>query len=63
MSLPQLKQHGYTLEDWKQWEGRWELLHGVAYSLPPWNLDLPAPSSSPSTIWSWPGRRTRKVSA
>ena len=30
MNLPQL-----TLEDWKQWEGRWELIHGVAYDMPP----------------------------
>lgn len=35
MGLPQLKQPGYTLEDWKTWEGRWELIHGVAYDMTP----------------------------
>jgi Uma2 family endonuclease len=31
VSLPQLKHPGYTLEDWKAWEGHWELINGVAY--------------------------------
>ena len=31
MSLPQLKHPGYTLEDWKTWEGSWELINGMAY--------------------------------
>lgn len=35
MSLPQQKHTGYTLEDWKGWEGRWELIHGVAYDMTP----------------------------
>ena len=35
MSLPQLKHPGYTLEDWKSWEGRWELIEGVAYDMTP----------------------------
>ena len=35
MSLPQLKHTGYTLEDWKSWEGRWELIQGVAYDMTP----------------------------
>jgi len=35
MSLPELKHPGYTLEDWKTWEGRWELIHGVAYDMTP----------------------------
>jgi len=35
MGLPRLKQAGYTLEDWKSWEGRWELMDGVAYDMTP----------------------------
>lgn len=35
MSLPQPKHPGYTLEDWKSWEGRWELIDGVAYEMTP----------------------------
>ena len=35
MSLPTLKQSGNTLEDWKSWEGRWELINGVAYDMTP----------------------------
>ena len=31
VNLPQLKQAGYTLDDWKTWEGAWELIAGVAY--------------------------------
>lgn len=35
MSLPQLKHPGYTREDWQTWEGRWELIDGVAYNMTP----------------------------
>lgn len=35
MGLPQLRHPGYTLEDWKTWEGRWELIDGVAYDMTP----------------------------
>jgi Uma2 family endonuclease len=35
MGLPQLKHAGYTIEDWKLWEGRWELINGVAYDMTP----------------------------
>lgn len=35
MSLPELRCPGYTVEDWKTWEGRWELIHGVAYDMTP----------------------------
>lgn len=35
MNLPQLKHPGYTLEEWKEWEGRWELIDGVAYNMTP----------------------------
>lgn len=35
MSLPQLKRPGYTVEEWKTWEGRWELINGVAYDMTP----------------------------
>ena len=35
MSLPQLKHPGYTIEDWKTWEGRWELIKGVPYDMTP----------------------------
>lgn len=31
MSQPELRHPGYTLEDWKTWEGHWELIHGIAY--------------------------------
>lgn len=41
MSLPALKQRGYTLEDWATWEGRWELIGGMAY--PTYGM-APAPS-------------------
>ena len=40
MSLPQLKHPGYTQEDWKTWEGRWELINGIAYDM------TPAPSTT-----------------
>lgn len=35
MNLPELEHHGYTLEDWKSWEGRWELINGTAYDMTP----------------------------
>jgi len=35
MTLPQVKHPGYTLTDWKGWEGRWELIHGIAYDMTP----------------------------
>lgn len=25
----------YTVADWEQWEGRWELIHGVPYAMSP----------------------------
>jgi Uma2 family endonuclease len=34
VNLPQPKPH-LTLEDWKSWEGRWELIEGVAYDMTP----------------------------
>lgn len=46
MSLPQLKHTGYTLEDWMGWEGRWELIDGVAYDM------RPAPSTKHQEISS-----------
>lgn len=40
MSIPELRHHGYTIEDWKTWDGRWELIHGVPYDMTPApNLD------------------------
>jgi len=35
MSLPEPNHKGYTLEDWKTWDGRWELIHGVVYDMTP----------------------------
>jgi Uma2 family endonuclease len=35
MSIPEPKRPGYTLEDWASWEGRWELINGVAYDMTP----------------------------
>ena len=35
MSLPDLKHPEYTIEDWKLWDGRWELINGVAYDMTP----------------------------
>jgi hypothetical protein len=35
MNLPQLKNPAYTLADWETWEGRWELINGVAYDMTP----------------------------
>jgi len=31
VSLPQPRHPGYTLEDWKTWEGSWELINGFAF--------------------------------
>jgi Uma2 family endonuclease len=40
MSLPLLRHPGYTLEEWASWEGRWELIDGIAYDMTPSpNLD------------------------
>jgi len=44
MSLPEPKAPEFTLEDWKSWEGRWELIDGVAYDM------TPAPSLEHQTI-------------
>jgi Uma2 family endonuclease len=41
MSLPQPHHPGYTIEDWKSWEGHWELIDGIAY--PTYGM-TPAPS-------------------
>ena len=35
MSVPEPMQAGYTLEEWRTWEGRWELINGVAYDMTP----------------------------
>ena len=35
MTLPQLKRSGYTVEDWAGWEGRWELIDGIAFDMTP----------------------------
>ena len=35
MNLPPLKSQGHSVEEWKTWEGRWELIHGVAYDMTP----------------------------
>jgi hypothetical protein len=35
MSLPELKHPGYTIEDWKTWDRRWELIHGVPCDMTP----------------------------
>jgi len=35
MNIPQPNQPGYTLEDWAGWEGRWELINGIAYDMTP----------------------------
>lgn len=35
MGLPQPEHAPYTLADWTTWEGRWELIHGVAYDMTP----------------------------
>lgn len=44
MNLPLPRHPGYTIEDWKQWDGRWELMHGVAYDM------TPAPSTEHQQI-------------
>ena len=35
MSPPELRQTGYTIKDWAEWEGRWERIHGVPYGMTP----------------------------
>ena len=25
----------YTIEDWEQWEGKWELIEGIPYAMSP----------------------------
>jgi len=35
MALPQPKHPGHTLPDWASWQGRWELIQGVAYDMTP----------------------------
>lgn len=35
MSLPPPKSQGHTIEEWKTWDGRWELINGVAYDMTP----------------------------
>lgn len=35
LNLPRLEHTGYTLHDWEGWEGRWELIDGVAYDMTP----------------------------
>lgn len=35
MGIPQPKQARHTIEEWRGWEGRWELIHGVAYDMTP----------------------------
>ena len=35
MNLPQPRQPLYTLDEREAWEGRWELIHGVAYNMTP----------------------------
>ena len=35
MNLPQPKHPGYTLLDWQSWEGRWELIDGIAFDMTP----------------------------
>jgi len=44
MNLPLPQHSGYTIEDWKQWDGRWELIHGLAYDM------TPAPSTEHQQI-------------
>jgi Uma2 family endonuclease len=35
MRLPEPRHPGYTIEDWKTWDGRWELIQGVPYDMTP----------------------------
>ena len=35
MSVPQFNHSGYTIDEWKTWEGRWELINGVPYDMTP----------------------------
>ena len=35
MPLPLPQQSGYTYRDYLEWDGRWELIHGVAHAMTP----------------------------
>ncbi|MFH1008480.1 MAG: Uma2 family endonuclease [Candidatus Latescibacterota bacterium] len=35
MPLPQPYDSSYTYKDYSEWEGRWEIIHGVAYAMTP----------------------------
>ena len=35
MSPPESPHQGYTIGDWKAWEGQWELIHGVPHAMTP----------------------------
>jgi Uma2 family endonuclease len=35
MGLPQPQHPEFSLDDWKTWEGRWELINGVAFDMTP----------------------------
>jgi len=63
MNLPHLKSHGHTVEDWKTWEGRWELINGVAYDMTPApSLEHQRISSDlHGAIWTALGEARRKA--
>jgi hypothetical protein len=44
MSVPQPEHQGLTLAERETWEGRWELINGVAYDL------TPAPSTKHQAV-------------
>jgi len=44
MNQPLPRHPGYTLEDWRAWEGRWELIEGMAFDM------TPAPSTEHQRI-------------
>jgi Uma2 family endonuclease len=46
MSHPLLRTPAYTLADWATWEGRWELINGLAYDM------TPAPSTEHQEVSS-----------
>jgi Uma2 family endonuclease len=35
MGVPPRKETGFTIKDWKTWEGRWELIGGEAFDMTP----------------------------
>lgn len=35
MGLPEPNHPGYTLKEWERWEGRWELIRGIAFDMTP----------------------------